>query len=731
MCCVVAAGPTELDAQQRMTLTRLTGPIVLDGRVDEAAWDDVQPLPMTMFTPTFEGELTERTEVRVAYDEAYVYMSGKLYDSDPSQVRSNTLYRDQYSGDDLLAIVLDTYNDYESAVWFTTTPAGVRTDRSVSFDAEFSSGRAMNSNWNSYWDVATSETDEGWFAEFRIPFSSLGFQDDNGRVEMGMIVYRFIARKNERQIFPAIPPNWGLAFAKPSQSQRITMEGVYAAKPIYVTPYVLGGLDQAAELNVAGTGYRMENDRTNEVGVDVKYAVTNNLTLDATVNTDFAQVEADSQQVNLTRFSLFFPEKRQFFQERSSLFDFSTGGFSRLFHSRRIGLDRSGDQVRILGGARLVGRVGGTDIGFLNMQTAARDGLASENFGVARLKRQVFNPYSTVGAIVTTRANTDGDYSIGTGIDGAFRVVGDEYFTAKVASTFDSDGPGAAGRSLVDVSRFIARWERRNQNGFSYSGDFIRSGREYNPGLGFALRNDFTLLQNNVRYQRFQGPNSPFRSVSIQNRSSTYLRNGDGTVESASISPTFDIEFKSGTQLTLTVENAYESVLETFNLSGVTPVVPGNFWFHEGQARVMLARSRRLRGAASVRAGSFYDGIRVAITGGPTWSVSKHLELGGAYTLDRIRFNDRGEALNSHLARLRIQTAADIHLSATALVQYSSVNDRLSVNARIRYHFREGSDLWIVYNDDLNTERDVLLGPRLGVSQARRMMVKYTYTLGS
>jgi hypothetical protein len=586
----------------------------------------------------------------------------------------------------------------------------------------------MNNDWNSHWDVATTWTDEGWFAEMRIPFSSLGFQDDNGHVEMGMIVYRFIARKNERQTFPAIPPNWRLAFAKPSKAQRVSLEGVYASKPVYMTPYVLGGVNQAAELNGAETAYQLASDRKNEAGLDVKYNVTNNLTLDATVNTDFAQVEADSQQVNLTRFSLFFPEKRQFFQERSSLFEFNTGGVSRLFHSRRIGLADDGELVQIYGGLRLVGRVAGRDIGFLIMQTAAHEGRPGENLAVARLKRQVFNPYSTVGTMVTTAFTTDGDYGVTTGVDGVFRVVGDEYFTVKWASTFERQDPADPVPNLVDASRFVARWERRNQTGFSYSADYVRAGREYDPRLGFVLRSDFTQGQNSLQYRWFQSTSSPLRTVTLRNRSSVFVRNGDRTVESASISPSLEFELKTGRRLTFTVENSYESVLDQFFLSGVTSVEPGKYWFHEGELRFRLSRSSLLRGGASARAGTFYDGWRAAFSGGPTVSFSPHLEVGSNYEVNVVRFPDRNESLTSHLARLRIQTALNIHLSATGLFQYSSTADRLSLNARLRYHIREGSDLWLVYNDDLNTERFVLGGPTLPVSQARTAMLKFTYT---
>jgi hypothetical protein len=294
-------------AAEPLRLSRLTTPIEFDGRVDEPAWNAVAPLPLTMFTPTWGGKLTERSEIRVAYDDRYLYVGARLYDDEARKIRANTLYRDRYSGDDLVAIVLDTYNDRQTASWFTVNPAGNRIDRAVSNDGEFSNGDPMNDNWNTYWDVATTQSDSGWFAEMRIPFSSLGFQDVNGQVTMGLIVYRVIARKNERQLFPAIHPNWDLAFAKPSQAQRVVLDGVHSRRPVYLTPYGLGGVAWRAQLNDGGTRYVRPTDATYESGLDVRYSPTSNLALDLTANTDFAQVEADDQQVALDRFPLFYP----------------------------------------------------------------------------------------------------------------------------------------------------------------------------------------------------------------------------------------------------------------------------------------------------------------------------------------------------------------------------------------------------------------------------------------
>lgn len=715
--------------QDPLPLTRIHDPITLDGTLDEPVWQTVPILPMVMYQPTFGGNITERTDVRIAYDDEYLYIAGRFYDSDPSGIRANTFYRDRYSGDDVFAVIVDTYNDYENALWFATNPLGARTDRSVTNDAELVSRetfeQTMNQNWNTFWDVATTRDDGGWNAEMRIPFTSLRFEDTGGEVTMGLIVYRFIARKNERQIFPAIPPDWTVAFAKPSQARRVTLKGVSAKTPVYITPYALGGFSRQPSLNGNQTGFGTDTDRTGEVGLDLKYTPSSNLTLDVTVNTDFAQVEVDDQQVNLTRFSLFFPEKRQFFQERAGLFEFNTSGFSRLFHSRTIGLDE-GRPVRILGGARFIGRAGGTEIGALTMQTAESDSLPAENFGVLRLRQRVLNPYSNVGGMLTTRFGNDGSRSGALGLDGILRLFGDEYLTVKWAASFNDDAPD--GLDALDVSRVVARWERRNQNGFNYLVDFVRSGREYRPTVGFVTRENFTLLANRLGYQWFPGEGSLFRQITLQHTANAFFENGGGT-QSALLQPSFQLEFKNGARISVSADNTFERIVDPFPLSGGPDVLPGEYWFHEGRVTYAAPEGDLFRAALRASAGSFFDGWRVSLTAGPAWNPSRYLEIGGDYTLNLIRFPDRGERLNAHLLRLRVQTAVDIHLSLSTFLQYNSTADRASVNARLRYHFREGSDLWLVYDEGFNTERNDAQGLRLPVSAGRTLLLKYTYTL--
>ncbi|MDX1388736.1 MAG: DUF5916 domain-containing protein, partial [Acidobacteriota bacterium] len=694
-------------------LARLSGPISLDGVVDEPAWDEIAPLEMMMFAPIWGGAPTQNTEVRIGYDDRYLYMSGKMFEEDATRIRSNTFYRDQFSGDDLLSIMIDSYNDYETAVWFVTNPAGARSDRTMANDAEFTGGgMPMNSDWNSHWDVATRVTDEGWFAEFRIPFSTLGFQTVDDRVTMGIIVYRFIGRNTERQLFPAISQEWGgFAFGKPSQAQRVTLDRVSPSKPIYVTPYVLGGQTRIPTLveppDVPDAEWQTESDPTAEIGGDLKYSPTSNIALDLTVNTDFAQVEADDQQINLTRFPLFFPEKRQFFQERASTFDFGTGGFTdRLFFSRRIGLE-NGELVRIYGGGRAVGRAGGMDFGVLNMQTASLGDRSGENMGVFRLNQKILNPYSRIGGMVTTRFGANGDDNVAYGLDTQLRLFGDEYLTLKWAQTFDEEiEEGGA----IDQGMILANWDRRREEGFSYTATYRRVGLDYLPRLGFQSRTDFAYYGGRLAYGWFLGPSSPFRDITLSANTGHFYRNSDGSAESRLINPELRFEWKNNASISLGTNTNFESIRESFDVAGI-PIEVGDYWFTQGNLRMSLSRSGLFRGDMNISAGEFYDGTRLGLSVNPAWNASRYLELSGGYEVNRLAFDGRGLDETTHLGRLRAQIALNVHLSLAALVQYNSLDQQTSVNARFRYHFREGTDLWIVYNEGLNTVRENGMDP--------------------
>jgi hypothetical protein len=707
-------------AQERLTIPLLDGPVQLDGLSDEPAWQALAPIGMVMFQPTHGDEPTERTEFRVAHDGQYLYVAARMYDSDPGGIRATSLRRDDGSlTNDWFAFNLDTFEDGQDAVSFAVTPAGVRTDLTYNDPRA-----AINFNWNTFWDAAVRRTPEGWFAELRIPFSSLRFQDADGEVRMGMSAWRGIARKSEVSVFPAIPDQWGfVGVLKATQMQPVRLVGVRSRRPLYATPYLLGGAGHTTRLNGESTAYARAPERVRDAGLDLKYGITSNLTLDLTANTDFAQVEADDQQVNLTRFSLFFPEKRQFFQDRASVFEFATGGNDRLFYSRRIGL-AGGRPVPLHGGARLVGRVGEWDVGLLTMRSGAVEGLAAENFGVLRVRRPVLNSSSAVGGILTTRSGATDNLVYG--LDGLLRIRGEDYLTLNWAQSFTEDRGSAGG--AVDRALLRARWERRGIDQLRYALAVSRVGSAFDPALGYQQRGDFLRLGDRISYGWRGGRESRLRRHALQLEGNAYLRNSDGSTESAALVPGWRLETKSGHEFAVSAAMQHEDLRSGFSLAeGVT--VPVGVHRFRGAALQYVASDARLRRAgATLEAGQFYDGTRVAMGVTPTWNVSRHLELGGAYQVDRVEFRDRGQLLTAHVARLRTRVMLDTRLSGAAFVQYNSASNAISTNLRLRYNPREGNDLYLVYNEGLNTDR-FGFDPVRPFSETRTLLIKYSHTV--
>jgi len=720
MFALMASIPVTLPAQTAapMPLQRLTGPVSIDGVPDEAAWQAITPLPLTTYAPVFRAPPSQRTEIRVAYDDEYFYAAGWFYDSDPDGIRINSLYRDRWNGDDAMAIYLDAFNDKQNAKWFGTTPGGIRFDQLVSDD-----GATLNESWDTFWTARTTVTREGWFAEIRIPLSSIGFKvGADGTVVMGLTVTRLISRLGERVTFPEIDPKF--EFRRPSQAQDVVLTGLRTKTPVYITPYALGGASR--RLSSAGT---IERSTAREAGLDIRAPISSQLTLDLTANTDFAQVEADDQQVNLDRFPLFYPERRRLFQEGSGIFDFTGAGGSRLFHSRRIGLATDFTPVRILGGGRLVGRAGPWDLGALAMQTERTTSTPAEHFDVLRLRRRVLNSHSTAGIMLTTYFG-GGRRNLGTGLDGSFRVGGDHYLTLKWAASVDSEEPD--GVSLLDRSQFDLRWERRTGRGLGYTASLARSGPDYRPEIGFVPRRDFTIANLVGNYYIFTNSHSFFRRVYPGALAFNTFRNADGALESAQYAVWVQWDTKAGGGGWLEPKVFHENVQTGFTLGGTAEIPAGSYTFADLQLALTMPSGSRIRTSLDARAGTYFDGTRAQMILNPTWNVSPHLELGGEYQATLLRFKSRNQQANIHLARLRIRAAADARSSGNAIIQYNSTTDRVDVNVRLRYSFAEGTDLWLVYNEGLDAERttgpDQVRSPR---SLGRALLVKLTYTLGS
>ena len=702
---------------------RIHGPIELNGRIDEPAWAEVDPLPLAIHLPTFGKEPSERTEIRIGYDDENLYVAARFYDSNPAGVQGNALTRDKWSAsDDQLALILDTFNDNENGVAFITTPSGKRVDFTIVNDNVDRGIDPVDDSWNTFWDVATLRNDEGWFAEMRIPFSSLRYQVNDGKVVMGLIVWRWIARKAEFDTYPPIPPNWVDAYIKPSVAADVEFDGIGQRSPVYVTPYGLGGLNRTFRLNGAHNGFDRLEHQNLDAGADLKYSPGSNLNLDLTVNTDFAQVEADDQQINLTRFSLFFPEKRQFFLEQASIFDFNTGDNTRLFYSRRIGLSEEGSPTRIFGGGRLAGRWGEWDVGILDMQTEASGSQPGENAGVLRLRRHVLDEYSTLGGMVTSRVGTDRSYNLAYGVDGMFHLPGQDFLYVNWAQTFD----GTHDSHGLDNERIRLLWERNVNVGVGYSLGVTSSAARYNPGLGFTSRTDFTDILNHISWGWIPTDGSSLQAERVSLDGLLGTRNVDGKVDHAGLGLTWNGDSKDGMFYQATVRSEYEELLSTFDLSEEAFVPPGKYTtlFMDASARLW---GKLFRGSVSMHAGSYYDGSQITLDIAPQWSVSPHLQVSGEYQLTLIRFPDRGQSFPANILRARANVSFDIHFSITSFVQWNSASHLTIVNGRARYNFAEGNDLYVVYSENLNNDR-TRVEPVLPLSSARSIAVKYTYT---
>lgn len=728
--------PIMARSQEQLTISGINGEIKFDGIVDDACWLNILPLSMVMHTPTFGNPTSEKSEIMICYDNNYLYIGARLYDSAPADMLISSKKRDEsIVKSEQLMLIFDSFNDKENGLGFATTPAGLRSDFTISKDAMGMvnpSQGPFNMSWNTFWDVKTTKNDLGWFAEIRIPFSSMRFKEKEGKVVMGIICLRNIAHKNEVDVFPAIPPNWGETSAyRPSKAQEITFDGLRSKKPFYIAPYIIGGYQHEYKMNAGGTAYDPDKSPTLNAGLDVKYGLTNNLTMDLTVNTDFAQVEADDEQINLTRFSLFFPEKRTFFQERSSVFSFDFEPGSSLFYSRRIGLN-AGEQVPIYGGARITGMIGKWDIGFLDMQTHAVNqgegeinALASENFGIFRLRRQVINENSYVGGIVTSRLGTDGSYNTAYGMDGIFKVSDNDYFNIKLAQVFDNFTPNKF--LSLDPTELFLSWNRFTRKGLNYDFTFARSGKDFNPKVGFLARNNYTHYYGGIGYGWIPGEASVLQSHSIGTNAISYFDNTDNSPQSFQTGVMYDFNFKSGYNGVILVSHVYENVADTFSFSEGANVPSGKYGFDQMESHLNSPETNKFVIGLDFWGGSFYDGSRYTLGFEPSWNFGSGLQLSLDYTHNFLNFKKRNQSFNGGVGGLKALVMINTRLSLSAFIQYNSAEKTVITNFRFRYNPREGNDFYIVFNEGRSTYRDIG-NPRLPLFNNRSVLLKYTYT---
>jgi Domain of unknown function (DUF5916) len=709
---------------------------VMDGLPFEPAWDGITARSLFMLLPVSGGAPTQKSEAKIGYTDKYLYVAGYLYDDEPDKIRAKSKKRDEIGGNnDFFGIALDTYNDNENALSFYTTPAGLRLDAQI-----FNDGQAtypmmpMQTDWNTLWDVKTKIDDRGWFVEMQIPLSSLRYNNSHDKVVMGMNFYRYISRLAEADIYPKTSNEWGFwSFTKPSQFEDVEITGIRSTNPLYFSPYLLGGVERNTSLNEKETAYNASTKWEANAGMDMKAGLSKSLTLDLTVNTDFAQVEADDQQINLTRFSLFFPEKRQFFLERSSIFDFKFGNEGQLFYSRRIGLAE--DQiVPIWGGGRLTGRAGLWDIGIMSLQTGSlKDDKTGEellptiNNSVARLRRKLpINSNSYAGGLFTSKVDIYGKYNLSYGVDGVFNIQGNDYLDIAIASTTESDLK--KGTSFSDLSELYLQWERRTYKGLSFNLNLTKSGNSYNPALGFEYRKDFSRYEGMFSYGFIPGNKSKFlKQHQFTLDASSYTRNSDNVTETVEIKPYYTLSTKRDHNFGLGTTFSQENDIDSFSLSKDVYIPHGSytstdFWFFYQTPSVNLGYFNIL-----LITGQYYDGwinscrLVPSLTLGGSWIMDM------TYEINDIQFKERNQHFLSHLFMFKVLYMFSTAISTSSFIQYNNQIDKVIWNFRFRFNPKEGNDLYLVYNDLLNTSRDEYV-PALPASSQRTLLIKYTHT---
>jgi hypothetical protein len=705
-------------------LPRLQGEIQVDGRSDDPAWQAVAPLPMTVYLPSYGAAPTERTEARIGYDADAIYVVVDAWESHEGGVRASSMIRDDDSPGDFLNVLLDTFGDRQNAVTFSTTPGGQRNDWTISNDAR--EDASLSPAWIGVWDLAVRRGPDGWHAEYRIPFTTLRFTSRNGRVELGLSINRLTAHSNERVTFPAIEPSAPNALWKPSRWQRVSIEDIGTARSLRVMPYVIAGSEGTrAPDPVLSPWHR---DQRLEAGGDLKTALSPNLTLDLTVNTDFAEAEVDDQRVNLGRFPLFYPERRAFFVERAGTFEVKTGEADLLFNSRRVGLTPDGEPVRLLGGARLVGRAGGWDLGVFDVETGRTPSGARENLGVLRARRELWNQRSWAGLMLTSRVTPDSG-QVALGADGELNLGGDDYVGFAFAALTALGGDAAPGLDDGVLPRGALRLlaERRRNRGMWYRTGIATTGARYAPALGYVERGDAIQPLAELGYGWVVSPAGHQLRASVS--SSFAYRNAAGAFDGSTASAILEYEPPSGALWTLTVTRQEDDLLVPFTPVPDASVPAGRYVAGYAELKLKASTGPRAVVGGSVRAGEYYDGRLWSLLLSPEWRASAHLRLSADLELDRLEFPARDERVWSPLARLRVLASASPRLSFSAVFQANGTADLGTANLRLRYSVREGHDLWIVYNHDQNLDRDRAEVPIPGTARSG-LLVKYTRSFG-
>ncbi|MDP3716507.1 MAG: DUF5916 domain-containing protein [Acidobacteriota bacterium] len=697
-----AAGPAIVSrtANDHVTVraVRVTEPLRIDGRLDESVYADVESITGFIQQEPQEGQpATEKTEAWILFDDVNLYISARNWNSQPEREIANELRRDNANilGNDNFTFVIDPLHDRRNGYLFQTNPLGALRDMTVTDDQQ-------NSAWNGIWYVETGHFEHGWTMEVAIPFKSLRYSG-SGPQTWGINLRRLVKWKNEFSYLSLVPAALGTVGVSrmASAATVVGIETPAESKNIEFKPYAVA----TSTTNRTAT-LPFDNDGDFNAGLDFKYGLTRSLILDATYRTDFAQVEEDLQQINLTRFSVFFPEKRDFFIEGQGIFDFggvqagnSPGDVPLLFFSRQIGISQ-GQAVPVLGGARLTGRQGPFSIGVLNIQTDDQPSAraVSTNFSALRVKRNLLRR-SNVGVMATRRGPAIGGTgapSYTFGADATLLFFKSINVTSYYAMT---SVPGRTGGNVTGTS-YRGRFDYTDDR-YGASAEHMLIDKTFAPEVGYVRRTDVRRSFGQARFSPRPRASAFVRKYTWQGGVEYVTDASATTLQSRDVSGLFRIDFQSSDQASIDLSREYELLPAPFVIAPGVVVPAGGYTDGTVRLGYTLGQQRKVSGRLSAATGTLYGGTKSVVSYSGRWGVVPQLSLEPSVALNWVSL-PYGD-FTARLVSSRFTITPSARMLISSLVQFNVDTQTLSSSARLRWEYTGGSELFVVYSDGRDT----------------------------